>query len=86
MTIEAKDSKFNSNSAGETPRLFWVKIVPEPLFFEFPFSKKLPNKKPIIAITGLNPHCESIDNINEDEIIDIDSKIKINNRLPITHV
>jgi hypothetical protein len=49
MTIEARDSKFNSNSAGETPRLVWVKIVPEPLFFKSPFSKKLPNKKPIIA-------------------------------------
>ena len=26
-------------------------------------------KKPSIAITGLNPHCESIDNYNEDEKI-----------------
>ncbi len=26
-------------------------------------------KKPKIAITGLNPHCESIDSINEDEKI-----------------
>jgi len=26
-------------------------------------------KKPKIAITGLNPHCESIDNFNEDEKI-----------------
>ena len=33
------------------------------------FWKKLFNKKPKIAITGLNPHCESIDVYNEDEKI-----------------
>jgi len=31
------------------------------------FWKKHFNKKPKIAITGLNPHCESIDMYNEDE-------------------
>ena len=33
------------------------------------FWKKKFNKKVKIAITGLNPHCESIDNFNEDEEI-----------------
>ena len=33
------------------------------------FFKKNFKKKPKIAITGLNPHCESIDNFNEDEKI-----------------
>ena len=33
------------------------------------FWKKRFNKKPKIAITGLNPHCESIDVYNEDEKI-----------------
>jgi len=33
------------------------------------FFKNYLNKKPKIAITGLNPHCESIDKFNEDEKI-----------------
>ncbi len=33
------------------------------------FFKKYLKKKPQIAITGLNPHCESIDSFNEDEKI-----------------
>jgi len=33
------------------------------------FWKKCFNKKPKIAVTGLNPHCESIDVFNEDEKI-----------------
>ena len=33
------------------------------------FWKKQFNKKVKIAITGLNPHCESIDNFNEDKEI-----------------
>ncbi len=33
------------------------------------FFKKNLKKKPKIAITGLNPHCESIDSFNEDEKI-----------------
>ena len=33
------------------------------------FWKKHFNKKPNIAITGLNPHCESVDVYNEDEKI-----------------
>ena len=33
------------------------------------FFKKYLKKKPQIAVTGLNPHCESIDAFNEDEKI-----------------
>ena len=33
------------------------------------FYKNYRNKKPKIAILGLNPHCESIDKFNEDEKI-----------------
>ena len=33
------------------------------------FYKKKLNKKPKIAILGLNPHCESVDKFNEDEKI-----------------
>ncbi len=33
------------------------------------FFKKHIKQKPIIAITGLNPHCESVDIFNEDENI-----------------
>ena len=33
------------------------------------FFKKYIRLKPKIAITGLNPHCESINKINEDEKI-----------------
>ena len=33
------------------------------------FYKKILRQKPKIAITGLNPHCESIDIFNEDEKI-----------------
>ena len=33
------------------------------------FFKKYLKKKPRIAVTGLNPHCESIDAFNEDEKI-----------------
>ncbi len=33
------------------------------------FFKKIIKRKPKIAITGLNPHCESIDNFDEDKKI-----------------
>ena len=33
------------------------------------FYKKILKHKPKMAITGLNPHCESVDNFNEDEKI-----------------
>ena len=44
------------------------------------FYKKFLKKKPNIAVTGLNPHCESIDNFNEDQKIikpAIDSLIRL---------
>ena len=31
------------------------------------FIKKLLKRKPRIAITGLNPHCESFDNENKEK-------------------
>ena len=33
------------------------------------FFKKYNKNKPTMAITGLNPHCESVDGFNEDEKI-----------------
>ena len=33
------------------------------------FFKKKIKRKPKIAITGMNPHCESIDNFDEDKKI-----------------
>ena len=33
------------------------------------FYKEILNKKAVIAVTGLNPHCESINSFNEDEKI-----------------
>ena len=33
------------------------------------FFKRINKKKPKIAITGLNPHCESVDNFDEDKKI-----------------
>ena len=48
------------------------------------FYKKYLNKRPQIAVTGLNPHCESIDTYNEDEKIirpAIKSLIKLNYKI-----
>ena len=48
------------------------------------FYKRHFKKNPKIALTGLNPHCESIDKINEDEKIirpTIKSLIKLNYRV-----
>ena len=48
------------------------------------FYKRHFKKKPKIALTGLNPHCESVDKINEDEKIirpTIKSLIKSNYRV-----
>ena len=48
------------------------------------FFKKYLNQKPQIAVTGLNPHCESIDTFNEDEKIikpSINSLIKLNYKI-----
>ena len=44
------------------------------------FYKKILKQKPKIAITGLNPHCESVDSFNEDEKI-IKPTIKSLNKL-----
>ena len=44
------------------------------------FYKKILKLRPKMAITGLNPHCESVDNFNEDEKI-ISPTIKSLNRL-----
>jgi len=33
------------------------------------FFEKILNKKTIVAVTGLNPHCESVNSFNEDEKI-----------------
>ena len=47
-----------------TGKLIWEKIILIDNFY-----RKYIRLKPKIAITGLNPHCESINKINEDEII-----------------
>ena len=45
------------------------KIIYEKVDLITNFYKSYRNKKPKIAILGLNPHCESIDKFNEDEKI-----------------
>jgi 4-hydroxythreonine-4-phosphate dehydrogenase len=45
------------------------KIIIEKIFLINDFYKKILGFEPKIAITGLNPHCESIDKYNEDEKI-----------------
>ena len=47
-----------------TEKLIWEKIILIDNFY-----RKYFRLKPKIAITGLNPHCESINKINEDEKI-----------------
>ena len=48
------------------------------------FYKKYLNVKPKIAVTGLNPHCESIDKYNEDKKI-IEPAVKyLKNKINIT--
>lgn len=50
----------------------------------FSFYKKKFNKKPRIAITGLNPHCESPINLNEEKKIIIPAvKSLKKNKIPI---
>ena len=43
------------------------KIIEEKILLIENFYKKIIGIKPKIAVTGLNPHCESIDSYNEDE-------------------
>ena len=42
-------------------------LINEKVFLIHDFYKKNFKFKPKIAITGLNPHCESIHKINEDK-------------------
>ena len=45
------------------------KIISEKVYLINDFYKKYFNIKPSIGILGLNPHCESVHNFNEDEKI-----------------
>ena len=45
------------------------KIIQQKIMLINEFYKKIIGFKPKIAITGLNPHCESVDSFNEDEKI-----------------
>ena len=45
------------------------KLIKEKILMVHNFYKQNLNKKPRIAVTGLNPHCESILKFNEDEKI-----------------
>ena len=60
------------------------KIIKKKIELLDEFFKKYLNQKPQIAVTGLNPHCESIDTFNEDEKIIkplIKSLIKLNYKI-----
>ena len=60
------------------------KIIKKKIELLDKFFKKYLNQKPQIAVTGLNPHCESIDTFNEDEKIirpSIKSLIKSNYKI-----
>ena len=57
LPIKKVSKKINKNIIKEKIKLIDI------------FFKKYLKKKPKIAITGLNPHCESIDVFNEDEKI-----------------
>jgi len=60
------------------------KIIKKKIKLLDEFFKKYLNQKPQIAVTGLNPHCESIDTFNEDEKIikpSIKSLIKLNYKI-----
>ncbi len=50
-------------------KLVTKKNIIEKIYLINDFYKKVKNIKPKIAITGLNPHCESNDKYNEDEKI-----------------
>ena len=45
------------------------KLIREKIIIVNDFYKKFLGIKPKIAVTGLNPHCESVLNFNEDEKI-----------------
>ena len=51
------------------PKNINKKIIEKKIMLLNDFYKKIIGFKPRLAITGLNPHCESIDKFNEDEKI-----------------
>ena len=56
------------------------KIIFEKILLIHNFYKEKLKRSPKIAITGLNPHCESVDRFNEDEKIIKPSIKKLKNR------
>ncbi len=57
LPIKKVSKKINKNMIKEKVKLIDI------------FFRKYFNKRPQIAVTGLNPHCESVDLYNEDEKI-----------------
>ena len=51
------------------PKNITKKLIEEKIQAIYSFYKQILNRKPRIAVTGLNPHCESILRFNEDEKI-----------------
>jgi len=51
------------------PKKINAKLIKEKVYLIDRFFKENRNLKPKIAVTGLNPHCESILNFNEDQKI-----------------
>ena len=51
------------------PKKINAKLIKEKVYLIDSFFKENRNFKPKIAVTGLNPHCESILNFNEDQKI-----------------
>tara|TARA_B100001063_G_scaffold222476_1_gene228970 strand:- start:663 stop:1631 length:969 start_codon:yes stop_codon:yes gene_type:complete len=66
----------------QVPNKITKKLIIEKVKLINNFFKKNIKKKPRIAITGLNPHCESIDNFNEDKKI-INPAVKYLTKLKI---
>ncbi len=60
------------------PKITQQKIIKNCLIINN-FYKKYLNKKPLIAITGLNPHCETTDKFSEDDRILRPAVKKLNN-------
>ena len=56
------------------------KVISEKVTLISSFYKKYLNRKPKIAILGLNPHCESVHHYNEDEKIIKPSVKYLNNK------
>ena len=53
----------------KVPKYINKKMIKQKIKLLNMFYKKYLNRKPLIAVTGLNPHCESVDAFNEDEKI-----------------